>query len=215
MKHIFIILFGALVNRIRGGGHGVFRRWVLTKLGAKYDSKGKLINPFTWYQWIVNRFLDGDTINAVAFGLSVALVPSAVYKGLIDGVPHYRFENPDWVLALFAAIAMFAGAAPGWGKYIGALGGWEKDNLVEWPPIDKLIEKYKDRPKLWGFLGLTLRGFVWGFLIGLALTSFWPMVGGALMGCVYWVGLKLKGREGGWPLSEWLFGGVFWLFCFI
>lgn len=175
---------------------------------------GGLVNRIRGGLW--GSFLpDADMINAVVFGLAIALVPSAEYMGMVDEVPHYDFINPDWTAGFYAALAMFAGAVIGWGKYIGALGGWEFTNLVEWPPIDKFITRYQSKPKLWGFLGLTLRGGVWGFLITLVLHSLFPLIGGLLMGVVYWIALKIGGRSFGWPLGEILFGVVFWFFCFI
>jgi len=107
---------------------------------------------------------------------------------------------------------MFVGAAMSWGEWIGALGGWNKTDFSSWEPIDELIEKYTDRPKLWGFIGLTLRGAVWGALIGMALNSVWPLLGGITMGLCYALGLKVGGPSKGWIISEAIFGAVFLAF---
>lgn len=214
MIYLFSLILGATVNAIRGGQHGKIRRYLERLSGIRHDRNGQIAVRLRWYQWIVNRLLDGKTINAVAFALAVALLPAVSYQGMADGVPHYMFQNVDWSTGFYAGLAMLAGAAPGWGDYIGAMGNWRKDSLSEWPPIDAIIERWYDEPVLWGFAGMTLRGALLGFLVALALHSVLPIVGGALMGCVYFVSVRAY-QERGWPIAEWIFGGIFWLLCIV
>lgn len=120
-----------------------------------------------------------------------------------------------------AGAAMWLGQSPGWGLYVGALGGFNKAGEEQsW--IDCLIESLESRPRLWGFAGLSIRGVFWGTAIGLAtLNPFMPFLG-ALMPLFYWpcmeVSKKLQsvyGRdkvqaEAGWAWSEWFWGGFIW-----
>ena len=115
----------------------------------------------------------------------------------------------DLWCGVLMAIAMFAGMSLGWGRYIGALGGWETCKLEEVEVIDWFIQKLKPFPKLWGFFGLTLRGIVAGSLIALVMQSFMPLIGGATMGIAYLITLKISGRKG-WEHGEFLFGALLW-----
>lgn len=109
----------------------------------------------------------------------------------------------------FAAAGMALGQAPGWGRYIGALGGWEKFRLEEVAAIDWLIQWAKPRMRLWGFCGLTLRGALWGLCLVPTAGSLWPVAGGMLMGVCYAATLYVWYRKG-WEYGEVLFGAVLW-----
>jgi hypothetical protein len=117
----------------------------------------------------------GRYANALAFGTLVGIVSTPLTGAL-------------------AAAAMIIGQAPGWGRYIGALGGWETKPLEEWAPADALIRWLQPvrcypfligtrqqveqwRPlwqlRAWGAAGLALRGLFWGACIfaGFALAQ--------------------------------------------
>ena len=141
----------------------------------------------------------GRYLNAQAFGLAVWAASGNSLTG---------------ALAMFG---MVVGQAPGWGRYIGALGGWEEEELDEWWPADVLIRDMRDEPKLWGFTGLVLRGFFWGACLGLPLLSWWPVLAGMAMPFCYagafavcrW--LVTSNPDGdGWELGEVLFGALLW-----
>ena len=110
----------------------------------------------------IENFPMRRTMNALIFGMSVV-----------------AFTQSWW--GLLGVLGMFVGQSLGWGRYIGALGGWEKYKLEEVKFIDFLIKPlaplskhrghgvYKHSPKAalmrWGFAGLSLRGFVWSLAI--------------------------------------------------
>lgn len=161
---ILAALFGALMNRIRGGQ--VFPR----PTGLASRMRGL---PFVW------SFLHTSTgtprardfVNAMAFGGFVWIV-----------LKH-------WESGAFAALAMALGSSLGWGRYIGALGGWENRRLEEVVPIDWLISGWKPESKpipnktifthepkwklqLWGLSGLCLRGMLWGAALTLPIIHY-------------------------------------------
>lgn len=150
---------------------------------------------------------NGGAVNVLAFGLTVGIILQSVMAGVA------------------AAAGMWIGQAPGWGRYIGALGGWEDKELTEFLPVDAMIEWAKYSKRLWGYLGLSLRGAVWGIAVGVAVAFWIPSAGilapfvGLLMAPCYlatieaarW--LKVKNPAGtGWEWGEYLFGAVFWAF---
>lgn len=147
------------------------------------------------------------------------------------------FAAQDWVLGLLAAVAMFVGQAPGWGRYIGAMGGWETQELKEFFLVDWLIKPIKAKydefkhtymagiaqgyKEAWGAWGLALRGLFWGGLIALAIQDPLPAIAGFSMPAWYAAGFtgakaaKADNWQGtGWEIGEWLFGAVLWLTTF-
>lgn len=145
-----------------------------------------------------------DIVNAIAFAVTIFVM------------------SGNWLLSVCSMAAMWLGAAPGWGDYIGALGGWRKDSLKENKFIDKLIKKLVTWPFWWGFAGLTVRGLWWGLCLA---TPFWFMgynaVGwsfiycGASMALVYWAAIAWMKKVGhpagdGWGLGEIFFGAILW-----
>ena len=158
----------------------------------------------------------GRYANAVAFGTLVGIGSTPLTGAL-------------------AAVAMAVGQAPGWGRYIGALGGWEERPLFEWAPVDALIKGLKPghawflpsqraanilRLRAWGATGLALRGLFWGGLIGLATLSIWPALAGLAMPLCYaaaMVAARLYVPYGdnrwqglSWEWGEYAFGAVLW-----
>ncbi|MEE0060517.1 MAG: hypothetical protein UE295_06795 [Acutalibacteraceae bacterium] len=113
----------------------------------------------------------------------------------------------------------------GWGEYAGCVLGIGKPNSKrsDCAEIDEFIDnlyitikgkKYMliDFPILFGWVGLSLRGLILSFIIGLALNSVLFMPCGVFMGTIYYLcGLfarKILKRydKTGWNLSEWVFG---------
>lgn len=212
MTFIVLFILGGFFNAVRGGQHARLRRAIERRAGIAHDETGQVTGRLCPHQRLIHRALDGKAINATAFGLAAALLPAMAYTGMAEGLPRYEFVDPAWTAGVFAGLAMLAGTAPGWGDYIGAIGGWREKDLSEWPPIDALIERWRDEPEAWGFFGLTLRGGLWGFLLALALHSLAPVFAGLMMGFIYAVCLHYFGRRG-WPVAEWVFGGILWLAC--
>lgn len=121
----------------------------------------------------------------------------------------------------------------GWGEYIGCVLGASKptDDRHDCDLVDDIVDsirftfkghsfKLSDYPIAWGWLGLSLRGVIWSFLIGLAIDSIPYMFSGFSMGTVYYLcGLfsrKVKPLEkGGWNVSEYVFGGILAIFLII
>lgn len=76
---------------------------------------------------------------------------------------------------------------------------------------------YKNNPKLYGFITLSLRGGLTTFILGLAFNEPLFMLIGLLQGSVYWLGgwtcrhIYNDGKYG-WKISEWYWGGALGLF---
>lgn len=134
-------------------------------------------------------------------------------------------EGFSFNLALTAFIAAYAGyQLYGWGVYVSRIyNGKEVD-----PNVDKECELIDDLllplhisikgnvvylseyPKIFGFIGTCLTGFILTFLMGLASQSVGFMFWGLGMGPCYWLGSKLEnyyalGKEG-WNWGEYVFG---------
>ena len=116
----------------------------------------------------------------------------------ISGIPYQ-------IAAITSGLFVLA-LTPGWGTYMGTMGGW---SIVgpEWKPIDFLIQPFKRNRRTYGFMGLLLRGL----LIGLPLCipmGFWGLLMG-LMPVIYLIGILFEQQflnRNGWEVSEWLFG---------
>jgi hypothetical protein len=131
----------------------------------------------------------------------------------------------------------------GWGEYVGCVLGLSKpdperkdcdlvDDIVDslritinirdikiWKftlHIPQINWKLSDYPKAWGWLGLSLRGLVMSFIIGLALNSIPYMVCGFAMGTVYWLASKFNkvvdDGKSGWKWAEIFWGMVLGIF---
>lgn len=139
----------------------------------------------------------GKTINDVAFGVAVWLTTGRLTSGALG------------------VLAMAIGRAPGWGRYIGAMHGWETEELKEWEPIDWLIKPLRHDMVLWGTVGLCLRGMFWGACLSLATGDAMAIPAGCCMALCYMIGHDLaresENRNGtGWEISEYLFGALLW-----
>jgi len=205
-----IALLGALMNRIRGG-----------MLSGSYIAQ--CIGS-------TNIFLVLTAISLLACG-----------RGIL--------------LTMVILIGVFFGEMLGWGRYIGALGGWEKKPPNEVKFIDEMLDdfgltpkyknlnqhavKYEDIKalKLWGFVGLSIRGAFWGLCIttsiifmllithifGFNMHIPWtlfilPTTFGCLMGVCYYATIMFSKRfladaRKGWPLGEYVFGGLLFAGC--
>ena len=122
----------------------------------------------------------------------------------------------DFMTAGFATVAMFFGQSLGWGRYIGALGGWEDKELKEVWFIDALIAPFTNNMRLWGYYGLMLRGMFWGGCISLAVQSGWPLIAGMWMPICYMLAMLITRRAknpngAAWEGGEFIFGAVLWL----
>ena len=139
--------------------------------------------------------------------------------------------NWDWNVWAVCSIAVFASyQCAGWGEYVACvLGGGKVSDRSDCPMIDDIVDNAKitikgtvykltDFPVLFGWVGLSLRGLLMTFLIGLAFQNIPYMLTGLLMGTVYWVGGRIgkiiPDGKNGWNWSEWLYGFVLGL-CLI
>lgn len=143
---------------------------------------------------------------AIAFGIEA---------GLLKGW--------NWNFVIITAIATLVSyQVYGWGEYIGCLLCGDKpsersdcdlvDDIVDNLKIGCKGKVYKltDYPVAWGWLGLSLRGLILTFIIGLALNSIPFMISGFAMGTVYWLGGQfnklIDDGKCGWKWAEWFFG---------
>jgi uncharacterized membrane protein len=119
----------------------------------------------------------------------------------------------DWKI-LSGTVAMWAGMSFGWGAYVGVLNGSVKPHPEQkW--IDWMIKPLEKHPRLWGVIGVSIRGLVIGLLLSLATLS-WPFIPLSLsMGIVYLIGMNAPFKAtrwlNHWTLSEILYGAVLYL----
>jgi len=150
------------------------------------------------------RWVSSDAINAILWGIAVYVATGH----------HY--------LALVSVLMMWLGAAPGWGDYLGAIGGWRKDDLKENKYIDWVIRKLPGKPHRWGQVGLALRGLFWGACLAAPFAYYgfdWAgfLLAGASMPLWYWLAFKWAKHRApgswqscGWALGEIFAGSVLW-----
>lgn len=131
-----------------------------------------------------------------------------------------------WDLNTFTVVAiatLVSYQEYGWGEYVGCVLGVSKpsersdcslvDDIVDTLKITWKGKVYKltDYPVLFGLVGLSLRGLILTFTIGLAIQNIPYMLTGLAMGSIYWLGgwicrhIKDDGKNG-WNWAEWLFG---------
>lgn len=91
------------------------------------------------------------------------------------------------LLGIMSALGMWGGQSLGWGRYIGAIAGTEKEKLEEVRFIDAIIRPFHpdnvqnkrltadQQMFVWGFMGLTLRGLVWAMALAAAPISVYAM----------------------------------------
>lgn len=177
---------------------------------------------------MINPALIGALSNAIRGAQWKAFVPAKYHWISSDAlnVAIYAltvyYVTGNYQLALLSAPAMWVGAMVGWGDYIGALGGWRKDNLKEWFPIDVLIGKLRRWPRWWGFAGLTLRGIFWAawlatpfFMLGYSSIGGRLLLTGLFMGAIYGISIsyaKSRIPEGDWQGMGWGLGEILWGF---
>lgn len=180
-------------------------------IGAVFNRiRGGLINLY----WPAFKGI-GKHVNDAAFGLFCGAV--------LYGLDITAWSSTTWNDVAWYTTAMWAGRSLGWGEYIGAMIDKKIHSGDEVDFIDAAIKKYTDRPVLWGFLGLTLRGGLWGMFIALVAHSIIPALAGSLMGCVYFCTIKIAdlqdgkadtvGANKGWGYGEYVFGGILWMSC--
>lgn len=121
-----------------------------------------------------------------------------------------------WQAAL-GALAVFLMLLTGWGRPIGAVGGWETNPLEEFGPFDWLATKVAgNRKRLWGFVWLSCWGLVAGGLLALTLGSVFPIISFGLIGATYWSVFQVylwwgRAASEGWETAELAFGAISFL----
>lgn len=124
-------------------------------------------------------------------------------------------------LAIVCLATFVSYQAYGWGEFVGCVLGVSKPSeRSDCDMVDDIVDNlhYKDKkltdyPVLFGWVGLSLRGLILTFIIGLAINSLPYMLSGLLMGSVYWFGGWISRHiiddgKHGWYWSEWLYGLV-------
>lgn len=180
---LFAAIIGGLMGKYRGG------------IFTNRDEIVARIKP-RWLSKIVYFLVQGDFVNALAFGLFCAFAVDHSYHPL--------------AVFLYEFILMWRFAAPGWGEYIGAAGGWrptvEKPLQEEVDYIDRIIEPLLDRPRLWGVAGLSLRCGEWGLMIGAPFLNPFPAIVGLLAGPTVYLLSKTLEQRYVWSVFEILLG---------
>lgn len=210
--HILDLLAGAILgafsNLYRGG---IF--------GHRKDAWIDSVRP-VWLSRLLRRVLDGKIVNAFIYAAFVTVVYASEYTGMVDGIPRYSFHSIAPALFAYSAIVMLRFSAPRWGEYIGAAGGWrptlEKplEEGVEY--IDRLIDGFRHRPRLWGVAGLSIRCGEWGLFLGAPLVAlngfyaFMPLLAGLLAGPLVYVLSHIPVvRDRTWQWFEAILGGLY------
>lgn len=137
---------------------------------------------------------------------------------------YFGVDVPSFAVAFLFVFFMWAGESFGWGRYIGAM----KDPVSKFRDpkefdevkfIDALIKpivpdwtrhskkEFTLRTRLWGFLGMSLRGVLWLAIPAYIIKSLPLFIVGGLMGVVYYTGSrKWFGYDWTFERSELLFG---------
>lgn len=127
------------------------------------------------------------------------------------------------VWAVVSIATLVAYQEYGWGEYVGCLlCGSKPSERSDCDLVDDIVDNLKitykgkvykltDYPVLFGWLGLSLRGGIMSFTIGLAMQNIPYMFTGLAMGTVYWLGglvckYIIDDGKCGWRWAEWLYG---------
>lgn len=146
-----------------------------------------------------------------------------VWFALFYGVAFCLLTSWNWnVFALVSIATIVAYQEYGWGEYISCLlCGSKPSERSDCPLVDDIIDTlkitYKGKvykltyyPVLFGWVGLSLRGGIMSFLIGLALQNIPYMFTGLAMGTIYKLGglcnKVIDDKKCGWNWGEWLYG---------
>ena len=139
------------------------------------------------------------------------------------GIEAGLLKGWDWALVVTTMIATLVSyQVYGWGEYVGCLlCGSKPYERSDCDLVDSIVDsirftfkghsfKLSDYPVVWGWLGLSLRGLILSFIIGLALHSIPFMLCGFAMGTVYWLAGQfnklIDDGKCGWKWAEWFFG---------
>ena len=174
-----------------------------------------LIVALSSFLWRVRGGIDIWKGGNVPFNKIWYAVGFAIYAGF-----YFGFLAENLIIAFIACYTSYQ--LYGWGKYIGALTSGNLDKQEkECELIDDLLDNchvtFKgkvvylwDYPKLYGFLGTCLTGFIITFLWGLFVIDFVVIFCGLGMGLCYYLGAFLSRYKDdgkfGWNWGEWIFG---------
>lgn len=160
-----------------------------------------------------------------------------VWFALFFGGAYCYLTGWDLNIFVIVSLATFVSyQAFGWGEYIGCLlTGTAPTERSDCSLVDDIVDtlritinardikiwkwtihipqvnwKLSDNPRLFGWVGTTLRGLIMTFIIGLPMLDIPFMLCGLAMGTVYALGgllnkIKDDGKFG-WCWAEWLFG---------
>lgn len=140
-----------------------------------------------------------------------------IYYPIFIGFVFCYLFNWDIYLGIFGFInAYIAQQLLGWGAYRGALTCGAKP-ASEVVLIDNLLSKSEyimQHPRLWGFLGCSLRGLISTFIIGSLAQSIPVALSGILTGFCYAIPTlillktKYNNTKAAWNLGEFLEGAL-------
>jgi hypothetical protein len=149
-------------------------------------------------------YFKGKVFNAILYAATIALL-------FYSTIPLQALL----VLGLLSIPAMLGAMSFGWGEYVGAQLEARPPTDAEVPFIDTVIHPFEDNPRLWGFLGNTLRGVLGGvilavpfLLVGLVLPAALVCLGSSLMGLAFGIAPLFPRSWDQWKVGE-AFMGAF------
>lgn len=167
----------------------------------------------------LNRIRGGLRIPGTNIKFPLNKLWQPVFYGLSMGVFcwYWNLGINCYLFGFVNALCMYIGQQVfGWGNYVGELTNGAKSERDEAEMIDELIVHISS-PRVYGFAGLSLRGLIWTFFLGLPLYNIPFMLSGASMGVCYCLAeltmqaFKKDVGKNSWNLGEWYFGFVLWL----
>lgn len=178
-------------------------------------------------KWIIALF--GGILFRIRGGL-LDIFANKFYYPLFVGILYSYINNWSVYLGFLGLItAYIAQQIVGWGTYRGALVCGSNEFSPECKIIDDLLNSIKitcektvyyltDYPRIWGFLGCSLRGLLSSFLFGLLAQSHEVMLCGLLVGLCYLIPTvllwktKYHNTKAAWNIGEYFEGALYVLF---
>lgn len=169
---------------------------------------------------LANRIRGGGGFEEINTGFFIFFWFAVSWATLESGLGTQHWDIPNYLTAFLFVLGIYIGETFGWGRYFGAMKDdvetkfktidrYDEVVFIDWfikeliPTKDDCLTLRIFKTRLWGFIGMTLRGLVWMLLPAIALCSAIPLLVGLTMGVVYYTSRNVKYH---WEQSEYIFG---------